>query len=608
MEMRKTLTILFIVWVLPLFVVCDSWAAPLGTGFTYQGRLIDANNAADGIYDLQFKLYNANIAGTQKESTLNVGEVDVVDGYFTVLLDFGSDVFNGDARWLDIGIRPGELEDPNRYTVLQPRQEVTPTPYAIYAQTAGGVPSGLTGSGTANYIAKFIGSSAIGNSVIYESAGNVGIGTTNPTQKLEVAGNTLISEGTLKIDPTTPTLDPIIELKSDNPYSKRSFMSFWHQGSNLWMIGSDLLNENTTNFSIMDVQAGNYRFYINSTGNVGIGTAIPSEKLTVEGGTIKASTPLSSGKGVYGYASNSGDYTNFGGYFEAAGGSGRGVFSKATGSTGIGVLGMATNSGDYTNYGGYFSVAGSTGRAVYGMATSSSSYTNYGGYFSAAGSTGRAVYGTATSTTINSSYTNYGGYFSSAGGSGQGVRGEASNSGNYQNFGGYFEAAGGFGKGVYGEASNSSNVVNYGGYFKAAGSAGRGVYGRATGSYGTGVYGYGGQYDFYADGPGTDYGSSSSIRWKRNVRPIDEALDKVMSLRGVYFNWDAEHGGQHDVGMIAEEVGEVLPEIVEYEENGIDATGMDYSKLTPLLVEAVKALKAENDALKKRIEALEAKM
>jgi len=73
----------------------------------------------------------------------------------------------------------------------------------------------------------------------------------------------------------------------------------------------------------------------------------------------------------------------------------------------------------------------------------------------------------------------------------------------------------------------------------------------------------------------------------------------------VYFNWDAEHGGRYDVGMIAEEVGKVLPEIVDYEENGIDAVGMDYSKLTPLLVEAIKELKAENDALKQRIEKLE---
>ena len=59
-------------------------------------------------------------------------------------------------------------------------------------------------------------------------------------------------------------------------------------------------------------------------------------------------------------------------------------------------------------------------------------------------------------------------------------------------------------------------------------------------------------------------------------------------MRGVYFNWDAEHGGHHDVGMVAEEVGEVLPEIVAYEEGSPYATGMDYSKLTPLLVEAVK--------------------
>jgi hypothetical protein len=103
-------------------------------------------------------------------------------------------------------------------------------------------------------------------------------------------------------------------------------------------------------------------------------------------------------------------------------------------------------------------------------------------------------------------------------------------------------------------------------------------------------------FDFFAAGPGTDYGSSSSRRWKSDIRNIDEPLDKIARLRGVYYNWDEEHGGHHDVGMIAEEVGEVLPEIVNYEENGIDAIGMDYSKLAPLLVEAVNALRAEKDA------------
>jgi len=136
--------------------------------------------------------------------------------------------------------------------------------------------------------------------------------------------------------------------------------------------------------------------------------------------------------------------------------------------------------------------------------------------------------------------------------------------------------------------------------------------GFANGDDSIGVEGSGKGYDFLANGPGTNYGSISSIRWKRDIRPIDNPLEKVTQLRGVYFNWDAEHGGQHDVGMIAEEVGNILPEIVEYEENGTDATGMDYSKLTPLLVEAVKTLKTEVDQLQKenadlrnRMEAIE---
>ena len=152
------------------------------------------------------------------------------------------------------------------------------------------------------------------------------------------------------------------------------------------------------------------------------------------------------------------------------------------------------------------------------------------------------------------------------------------------------------------------NFYNYAVFFGVGGvaedqSTGRGVYGmRVIGVEGRGVI-----YDFYATGPGTNYGSSSSIRWKNNIQIIDNALDMVQDLRGVYFDWDEEHGGQHDIGMIAEEVGQVLPEIVGYEENGIDASGMDYSKLTPLLVEAIKELKEQNDELQARIKALEAK-
>jgi hypothetical protein len=132
-KMKRTAVLLVLVLVL---VVCNKpvnvVASPLGTAFTYQGRLIDANKAAGGPYDFQFKLFDANIAGNQLGTDINKPEVNAVDGYFTVELDFGS-VFDGNERWLEIGVRPGDQNDSNTYTTLSPRQKVTPTPYAMYA-------------------------------------------------------------------------------------------------------------------------------------------------------------------------------------------------------------------------------------------------------------------------------------------------------------------------------------------------------------------------------------------------------------------------------------------------------------------------------------------
>ncbi len=90
--------------------------------------------------------------------------------------------------------------------------------------------------------------------------------------------------------------------------------------------------------------------------------------------------------------------------------------------------------------------------------------------------------------------------------------------------------------------------------------------------------------------------------------PIGDPLSKLAKLRGVYFDWDEEHGGAHDVGMIAEEVGAVMPEIVNYEENGIDAIGMDYSKMTPLLVEAMNELHGQVQHKDSQITELQARL
>ena len=104
-------------------------SAPTGTQFTYQGHLSDGSAAANGLYDFEFKLYDAAAAGAQIGSTATAGDVAVNDGIFTVAIGFGSGAFGGGARWLQIGVRPGNSG--GAYTPLTPRQQLTPAPYAL---------------------------------------------------------------------------------------------------------------------------------------------------------------------------------------------------------------------------------------------------------------------------------------------------------------------------------------------------------------------------------------------------------------------------------------------------------------------------------------------
>jgi hypothetical protein len=120
--------------------------AALGTAFTYQGRLADGGIPAEGSYDFRFILYDADVGGSQDGSTVSKENVPVGDGYFSVALDFGSTAFTGQARYLEIGVRPGDST--GAHTTLSPRQPLTATPYALYALAVpwsglSGVPSGL---------------------------------------------------------------------------------------------------------------------------------------------------------------------------------------------------------------------------------------------------------------------------------------------------------------------------------------------------------------------------------------------------------------------------------------------------------------------------------
>ncbi len=108
---------------------------PLGTAFTYQGRLTDdAGLPVDDTCDLQFSLWDDPDAGSQVGATLEVAGVAVSKGLFTTPLDFGS-VFDGTALWLKIAVRCSG--DPG-YVDLSPRQALTAAPYAINAHLLDG--------------------------------------------------------------------------------------------------------------------------------------------------------------------------------------------------------------------------------------------------------------------------------------------------------------------------------------------------------------------------------------------------------------------------------------------------------------------------------------
>jgi|HubBroStandDraft_6_1064221.scaffolds.fasta_scaffold04525_4 hypothetical protein len=90
---------------------------------------------------------------------------------------------------------------------------------------------------------------------------------------------------------------------------------------------------------------------------------------------------------------------------------------------------------------------------------------------------------------------------------------------------------------------------------------------------------------------GDGWTTYSSRRWKTNIKTLPSALAKIEHLRGV--SYDLKENGKHEIGVIAEEVGAVVPEVVTFEQNGKDARGVDYSRLTALLIEATKEQQRE---------------
>jgi hypothetical protein len=329
---------------------------PVGTAFTYQGRLLDGGVPAEGDYDFEFTLYDDPAAGSVVASPISKDDEPVDYGLFTVVLDFGGGVFNGDARWLQVAVRPGSSGPGDPYTLLSPRQPLTAAPYALYA---------LDGPGSGGYW-------TLNGNDIYYNAGNVGIRTTGPVYPLEVHNN--------------GTTGQILRLVSDQTLgyiqfregsTTRAYLGYGDAGGLLTNAIADSFAidgmSTALHFAVdSDATRG---ITIDTNGNVGIGLTTPSTPLHVSGGVDSALAVFINDNNASGdtgciyavgdaYGTGTGE--GFAAYFSGVGGSTSGsaygitTYAQAQGSsTAYGIYSAASTSGiGYAFYGvgdGYFS-------------------------------------------------------------------------------------------------------------------------------------------------------------------------------------------------------------------------------------------------------------
>jgi hypothetical protein len=102
------------------------------SAFTYQGRLMEDGQPANGIYDFRFALFATETIRDPYTDFRTNSAVQVADGVFSTMLDFGAEAFNRSSAWLEIGVRTN-LPKPIEFDKQSPRQQITSSPWAIRA-------------------------------------------------------------------------------------------------------------------------------------------------------------------------------------------------------------------------------------------------------------------------------------------------------------------------------------------------------------------------------------------------------------------------------------------------------------------------------------------
>jgi hypothetical protein len=286
---------------------------PMGTDFTYQGQLADGGNPANGSYDLMFTLYSTALSPAILAGPLTNSATAVTNGLFTVTLDFGADVFAGNARWLGIGVRTnGAAVD---FTPLTPRQALTPTPYSIYADNAGtAVTAGSANSVAAANITGTVALAQLPESVVTNGAtglnlsgtfsGNgAGLTILPPNAALLDANQTYAGQNNFDANVGIGTASPAFPLSFGDSLGDK--ISLWGQSGEHYGFGVQGYQlQIHADISDADIVFGygestnlTETMRIKGNGNVGIGTNSPTVKLEVAG-TVKATAFIGDGGGL----------------------------------------------------------------------------------------------------------------------------------------------------------------------------------------------------------------------------------------------------------------------------------------------------------------------
>jgi hypothetical protein len=437
-----------------------------------------------GVVGVTFALYEEERGGAPLWMETQNVQADG-NGHYTATLGatrnegIPAEVFaSGQGRWL--GVQP--QQEPER-----PRVLMASVPYALKAadaETLGGLPASAfalagtanhgpvtesaagsgkpiqpatatqpdqTGSGTTNYITIWTGTTTLGNSKLYQTAaGNVGLGTTAATAKLEAI--TASATGTAMLGDASSATGASFGVTGKTASSTGTGVlgqATSASGANYGVYGSTASAAGTAVYGVNSATTGKaYGVYGTTASTTGIGVEGVATSATGVNFGVLGLTPSTTGAGVLGQAT-------------ATSGADYGVYGTTVSPNGISVYGLATTG---TGVGGVTS--GPAGYGVYGdnLATTGNAFGVFG---ESASSAGYAVYGTNSATTGPA----YGIFGTTASTAGVGALGTAT-------------AASGSTYGVYGSTVSPAGISVYG-----TATSGTGVAGGSSGSSGYGVYG-----------------------------------------------------------------------------------------------------------------------